>query len=140
MNAKFIALSLIIVSCLVTIGFISSKETSYILLDASYLADNKKEYTDSNLRVRGFVELGSISKKGRSTDFILSLHEKQVKVHFTGENLLPDAFKEGARVRVDGRLENNILVAERVEAKCASKYEAGYENQAELNYDNTKKV
>ena len=115
-----------IIGSLTTISIISSKENSYILLDANQVTENQNKYSDSNLRVRGFVELGSITKKGRTTDFTISLNNKYLKVHFTGENLLPDTFKEGARVRVDGRLKNGILIAERVEAKCASKYNADY--------------
>ncbi|MCZ8157827.1 MAG: cytochrome c maturation protein CcmE [Leptospira sp.] len=126
MNKKFIALLLVIGASLSGIAFFSSKETSFLLLDASELAASSAKYHDQNLRVRGFVKVGSLVREGKKARFTLELNDKSIPAFFTGETLLPDAFKEGARVRVDGRLERGVLVASHVEAKCASKYEAGY--------------
>jgi len=126
MNTKFIALLIIIGLSLGGIAYFSSKETSFLLLDASELAASSSQYTDQNLRVRGFVQVGSLVREGKKARFTLELNEKAIPVFFTGDTLLPDAFKEGARARVDGKLENGVLVASHVEAKCASKYEAGY--------------
>ncbi|GBF50627.1 cytochrome c-type biogenesis protein CcmE [Leptospira ryugenii] len=108
------------------IAYFSSKETSFLLLDASELAASANDYSDQNLRVRGFVKAGTLVREGKKARFVLELNERQIPVLFTGETLLPDAFKEGARARVDGRWDKGVLVASHVEAKCASKYEAGY--------------
>lgn len=97
-----------------------------MLLDASELAANPAKFEDDNLRVRGFVKVGSLLREGKKAKFELEFNEKTIQVHFTGATLLPDAFKEGARARVDGRWEAGVLVADHVEAKCASKYEADY--------------
>ncbi|TGM12226.1 cytochrome c maturation protein CcmE [Leptospira selangorensis] len=130
MNVKFTILASIIALSLGTIAFFSSKETSYTLLDASDLAANTTKYeADDLLRVRGFVKLGSLIREGKTAKFVLQLNEKEVPVFFTGATLLPDAFKEGARARVDGVWKNGVLVADKVEAKCASKYEAGYKEE-----------
>ncbi|TGN19045.1 cytochrome c maturation protein CcmE [Leptospira idonii] len=126
MNRKFITLLGLIAVSLFGIAFFSSKETSYLLLDASELAAHQANYSDQNLRVRGFVKAGSLVREGKKAKFHLELDNQSVPVYFTGATLLPDAFKEGARARVDGKLEKGILVASHVEAKCASKYEAGY--------------
>lgn len=126
MNPKFLALTLIIGLSLAGIAFFSAQETAYKLLDASELAANPKQYTDSNLRVRGFVKVGSLIREGKGARFELELDDRTVPIHFTGETLLPDAFKEGARARVDGQWKDGVLVANHVEAKCASKYEAEY--------------
>lgn len=132
MNVKFTLLASIIAVSLGTIAFFSSKETSYTLLDASDLAANPAKYEpDDLLRVRGFVKLGSLFREGKTAKFVLQLNEKEVPVFFTGATLLPDAFKEGTRARVDGVWKNGVLVADKVEAKCASKYEAGYKEEAE---------
>lgn len=97
-----------------------------MLLDASELAASSAKYADQNLRVRGFVKVGSLIREGKKARFTLEFNDKAIPVYFTGDTLLPDAFKEGARARVDGKFEKGILVASHVEAKCASKYEAGY--------------
>lgn len=121
-------LLILIASSLGAIAFFSSKETSYLLLDASVLAASPQEYSDENLRVRGFVKLGSLLREGKTAKFVLEHEGKEIPVFFNGETLLPDAFKEGAPARVDGKWEKGTLLATHVEAKCASKYEANYSN------------
>lgn len=129
MKIKFIILVFLISSSLISIAFFSSKETSFLLLDASELAEKVEKYQDENLRVRGLVKIGSVEREGREAKFKLELNNKTIPVHYNGRELLPDAFKEGVRVRVDGKLKNGVLVSDHVEAKCASKYEADYKNE-----------
>ncbi|EQA44213.1 cytochrome C-type biogenesis protein CcmE [Leptospira broomii serovar Hurstbridge str. 5399] len=130
MNVKFVILAGTIALSLGAIAFFSSKETSYILLDANELAAHPSNYdSDELLRVRGFVKPGTVIREGKTAKFVLQLNDKEVPVFFTGATLLPDAFKEGTRARVDGVWKNGVLVADRVEAKCASKYEAGYSDK-----------
>ena len=129
MKTKFILLILAIGLSLAAIAFFSSKETSFVLLDASELAVHPDKYDGDNLRVRGMVKIGSVTREGREAKVIIELNNKEVPVNFTGKELLPDAFKEGGRVRVDGKFKNRVLVGDHVEAKCASKYEAEYKNE-----------
>jgi cytochrome c-type biogenesis protein CcmE len=126
MNPKFLSLTLIIGLSLAGIAFFSAQETAYKLLDASELAADPVKFTGDNLRVRGFVKVGSLVREGKAARFDLELDDRTVPIYFTGETLLPDAFKEGARARVDGRWKDGVLVSNHVEAKCASKYEAEY--------------
>ncbi len=78
----------------------------------------------------GSVKEGSIEKKGIKARFILQEENKSLMVHFTGKTLLPDTFKEGSLASVDGffNIEENIFVADKVLAKCASRYESNYED------------
>ncbi len=126
MNLKFAFLATTIAVSLGGIAYFSAQESAYKLLDASELAANPSKYANSNLRVRGFVKPGSLVREGKGARFELELNDSVVPIHFTGETLLPDAFKEGARARVDGRMKDGVLIANHVEAKCASKYEAEY--------------
>jgi cytochrome c-type biogenesis protein CcmE len=129
MKYKFILLISLVAISLLSIAYFSSKETSFILLDTSELASSPDKYSGENLRVRGFVKIGTVEREGRKARFKIELNEKEVPVHYSGDTLLPDAFKEGARVRVDGKLKNGVLISDHVEAKCASKYEADYKNE-----------
>jgi cytochrome c-type biogenesis protein CcmE len=129
MKSKIFIPILLITFSLVAIAFFSSSETSFTLLDASELAVHPEKYDGDNLRVRGNVKIGSVVREGREARFVLELDNREIPVHFTGKNLLPDAFKEGVKARVDGKYKNGILVADHVEAKCASKYEADYKQE-----------
>lgn len=127
MKSKFLAISVILAASVLSIAYFSTKgEASFLLLDASELAVNPAKYSGENLRVRGNVKIGSVLREGREARFVLELNGKEVPVHFTGKSLLPDAFKDGVRARVDGHFKSGTLEADHVEAKCASKYEADY--------------
>ena len=48
-----------------------------------------------------------------------------MKVAYTGTEPLPDTFKDGAQALADGKLgEDHVFRAAKIQAKCASKYEA----------------
>jgi cytochrome c-type biogenesis protein CcmE len=50
---------------------------------------------------------------------------KKLPVSYVGRDPLPDTFKDGAQALVEGRVTpDGTFVAEQVQAKCASKYEA----------------
>jgi cytochrome c-type biogenesis protein CcmE len=84
------------------------------------------------LRVNGYVEQGSIVRDGSQVHFIL--HQTpgilqndpvQLAVVYAGIDPLPDTFKDNAQALADGRLgQDGVFHASKVQAKCASKYEA----------------
>lgn len=135
MQKKFIILISLITLSLASIAYLSSKESSYVLLDTSQLADSPDQYQKQNLRVRGFVKVGSLIREGNRARFQLEYKNKTVPVDYDGSTILPDAFKEGASVRVDGRWQNGKLMANHVEAKCASKYQAEYHKDGPVAYE-----
>ena len=85
------------------------------------------------LRVHGFVVGGSIAKNlgAGHVDFAIADAEpvETLPVRFLGIDV-PDLFRDGAEVVVEGRFEGQIFLAERVMAKCPSKYEAETETEA----------
>ena len=49
----------------------------------------------------------------------------RLKVAYTGSEPLPDTFKDGAQALADGKLDRDqVFHAAKIQAKCASKYEA----------------
>ena len=78
-----------------------------------------------NLRVGGDVETGSIQRVGGQVVFILTQDNKRIKVAYTGHDPLPDTFRDGAQALADGTMNRDgVFRAAKVQAKCASKYEA----------------
>ncbi len=107
----------------------SKKTSSIMLADASLVVDKPAQYQEHELRVRGFVKPGTILRYGDKADFVMTLDGRELKVHFDGSTQLPDTFTDAAPVRADGRLSPDtagLLVSNKVEAKCASKYDADY--------------
>ena len=131
-NIKF---GLIIVVILGTLGWLAAgginQTASYYkeIAELNKLAPSEK--VDKRLRVGGDVELNSISREGRDVHFVLVQEKDGVKnrlnVVYSGIDPLPDTFKDNApcQALVDGKLgSDNVFHATKLQAKCASKYEA----------------
>jgi cytochrome c-type biogenesis protein CcmE len=77
------------------------------------------------MRVGGTVETGTIRRLSGRTDFVLEGEGKTLPVSYIGSDPLPDTFVDRSQALVEGRLgPEGRFVAEVVQAKCASKYEA----------------
>jgi cytochrome c-type biogenesis protein CcmE len=71
------------------------------------------------------VAAGSIRRSGNQVQFVLSQDNQRLKVAYTCTDALPDTFKDGAQALADGALgSDGVFRAGRIQAKCASKYEA----------------
>ena len=80
---------------------------------------------EKRLRVGGDVEPNSIVRQGREVRFTLQQDRLRLPVVYSGIDPLPDTFKDGAQALADGKLgADGVFRATKVEAKCASKYEA----------------
>lgn len=128
MKLKFIAIISVILCSMAALFFLTGeKKAAIVLADADAVATNLVSFQEKEIRVRGFVKPGSVLRYGDKADFIITLSGKEVPVHFDGSTQLPDTFSDGAPVRADGTLDaSNRLVSNKVEAKCASKYETDY--------------
>ncbi len=84
------------------------------------------------LRVDGYVVPGSIVRTGAAVSFVIhqdpgkrDADGMRLKVVYNGVDPLPDTFKDDAQALADGRLgADGVFVANKIQAKCASKYEA----------------
>jgi len=71
------------------------------------------------------VRPGSIARFTGRVDFVIEGEGKALRVSYVGSDPLPDTFVDGSQALVEGRLTNNgTFAADKVQAKCASKYEA----------------
>jgi cytochrome c-type biogenesis protein CcmE len=85
----------------------------------------KNKALDRRLRVAGDVEPGSIVRNPDRVEFVLLQENQKLKVVYTGRDPLPDTFKDKAQCLADGRLgRDGVFEAKKIQAKCASKYEA----------------
>ena len=84
------------------------------------------------IRVGGDVKDGSIQHYSGRIDFVLVEQGKTMPVSYVGTDPLPDTFKDGAQCLVEGKVQpDGRFVAETIQAKCASKYEAAPGGQAQ---------
>ena len=80
----------------------------------------KEAPTARTFRVGGLVEEGSVKIAGTSVQFVITDGAQKVPVRYTG--ILPDLFKEGKGVVVQGQLQDGVFVAREVLAKHDENY------------------
>jgi len=80
---------------------------------------------EKRLRVAGDIAPNSIIRAGKDVKFTLAQDHLNLVVVYNGTEPLPDTFKDGAQAVADGKLgSDGVFHATKIQAKCASKYEA----------------
>jgi cytochrome c-type biogenesis protein CcmE len=124
-RSKFLVGSAIIVVTLVSLAYVGFTQSKTYYHTISELSGLNGSTLHQRMRVSGNVRDGSISHVPGGVDFVLTEQGKDLAVSYVGRDPLPDTFKDGAQALVEGKLRSdNRFVAEQVQAKCASKYEA----------------
>jgi cytochrome c-type biogenesis protein CcmE len=122
---KFGILMAIIVGSLVWLAVGGVKDTKSYYKTIPELEKLDKSAQADRLRVGGDVKPGSIVKSSAGVSFVLHQGGTTLKVVYTGSDPLPDTFRDNAQALAEGRLgEDGVFKANKVQAKCASKYEA----------------
>ena len=124
-RAKFgVGIGVIIVSLafLAWMGYGESKTYYHTIAEYQQLHGSERNH---RMRLAGTVAPGSIRHATGRTDFVLEEEGKTLSVSYIGSDPLPDTFIDKSQAHVEGRPgSNGQFVAEHVQAKCASKYEA----------------
>ncbi|MGH9863349.1 MAG: cytochrome c maturation protein CcmE [Candidatus Acidiferrales bacterium] len=124
-KTKFVIGSLIIVGVLAWLGISGYQESkSYYVTLPELRAQGEEAYT-RRLRVAGDVLPGSIRRQEGKVLFAIHQGSDQLPVTYVGRDPVPDTLVDNAQAIVTGHYgRDNVFVAEQVQAKCASKYEA----------------
>jgi cytochrome c-type biogenesis protein CcmE len=124
-RTKFLVGSGIIVvtlCMLAYVGFTQSKTYYHTIAEVGTLQPSALH---QRMRISGNVRSGSIAHRDGRVDFVLEEENKTLPVSYIGRDPLPDTFKDGAQALVEGQIKpDGSFVAEQVQAKCASKYQA----------------
>ncbi len=118
----------IVVGAVVWLAATGFDESKAYFKTVPELAAMGKEAHGKRIKVAGDVKVGTLVRTPHLTTFELELEGATRKVAYIGKAVLPDTFKEGAKVVADGRLrDDGVFEAKQIQAKCASKYEStGY--------------
>ncbi len=124
-NLKFGLLAAIILG---TLGWLAAggvEQTATYYKELAELKQMGSESFDKRLRVGGDIKANSIVREGDKVHFTLIQNDLTLNVVYTGSDPLPDTFKDGSQALADGKLAaDGTFHATKVQAKCASKYEA----------------
>jgi cytochrome c-type biogenesis protein CcmE len=124
-HTKFgVGIGIIVVSLgfLAWLGYGESKTYYHTIAELPTLNGTARAH---RIRVGGTVEPGTIKRLSGRVNFVLAGEGKLLPVSYVGSEPLPDTFVDKSQALVEGSLGNDgSFVAEHVQAKCASKYEA----------------
>ena len=116
-----VGIILIVFSWQAIVGF-QENQTYYITVQELVKGP---EY-EKRLRVGGIVMPGSILRESGSLTFRLSQEEDSIPVVYVGMETPPDTFVGGSEGIIEGRYaDDGVFHAEKIQARCTSKYEAG---------------
>jgi cytochrome c-type biogenesis protein CcmE len=137
---KGVQIAIAALTVFVALGFMmSSSEGAFqYFATVSELSASDVRHEDG-LRVHGYVIDGSIAKDMASGHVAFAIHDKNpqqasaaatptaggslpLKVRYDGIDV-PDLFRDGAEVVVEGGFAGDVFVARKIMAKCPSKYE-----------------
>jgi cytochrome c-type biogenesis protein CcmE len=122
---KFAGLITVIVGTLAWLAVGGIKDTQTYYKTVSELQSMSPEAKTKRLRVAGDVAPGTIVRRGREVEFVLTQADQNLRVVYNGSDPLPDTFRDRAQAVADGKLgDDGVFRANRIQAKCASKYEA----------------
>jgi len=121
---KFVLGSVAIVLTLSYLGFSGFKASmSYYQTVPELYASGDAAY-GRRLRVEGDVVPGSIIREGQVVNFVIGPEKQTLKVKYVGTDPLPDTFRNYAQAVVEGTYNRDgVFTANKLQAKCASKYE-----------------
>ena len=122
---KFAILIAVIIAALVWLASAGVGETKTYYKTIAEVGEMGDRAFAERLRVAGDVQNGSTQHAHGQVNFTLTQEKRQLKVDYTGADPLPDTFRDGAQALADGRMgRDGVFHASKIQAKCASKYEA----------------
>jgi cytochrome c-type biogenesis protein CcmE len=125
---KFAALIVIVIGTLAWLAASGMSGSQTYYKSISEMRQMGGQAYGKRLRVGGDVAAGSIRRVGKETHFVLkdvTQDKLTLTVAYTGSEPLPDTLRDGAQALADGKLDHDgVFRAAKVQAKCASKYEA----------------
>jgi cytochrome c-type biogenesis protein CcmE len=122
---KFAALIVIVVGTLIWLATAGIKDNQTYYKTVAELGQMGDQAYSKRLRVGGNISKGSIVRNGNTVEFVLVQEKLNLRVAYDGSDPLPDTFRDGAQALADGKMgHDGVFHANKVQAKCASKYEA----------------
>jgi cytochrome c-type biogenesis protein CcmE len=122
---KFAALIAIVVGTLLWLATAGIKDNQTYYKTVAELGQLGDQAYSKRFRVGGDIGAGSIVRTGNVVEFTLVQEKLNLRVAYDGADPLPDTFRDGAQALADGKMgRDGVFHASKVQAKCASKYEA----------------
>jgi len=106
------------------LGYSGARSSMAYYLTVGELLDRSGSVRDADIRLGGKVVADGLAwdQVSGNLTFLVTDGTRTLPVRYRG--VVPDAFKPGADVVVEGRYDGTAFMAQRLFAKCPSKFEA----------------
>jgi cytochrome c-type biogenesis protein CcmE len=122
-NRKILVAVVVFVLAGAYLAYSGARSSMAYYLTVGELLDRTATVGRSDIRLSGIVQDGTIARDpvAGTLAFQVTDGTRDLPVHYRG--VVPDAFKDGAQVVVEGRFDGRTFIAARLFAKCPSKFE-----------------
>lgn len=120
---RFVMLTLVVMCIIGYLIFSGMQDTMGYYLTVSELIEQSPQLTQEKVRVSGKVDEGSVNwdPAGQTLEFAIIDEDITLSVEYHG--VVPDSFKQGQKVIIEGIYDNGTFLASDLMTTCASKYE-----------------
>lgn len=127
---KFVLGTLIILGAVLALAITGMEESKAYYQTVPELKAMGVKAEGRRVRVAGDVVVGSIERHAEGVvSFVIDYEGESLPVRYVGRGPLPDTLVDRAQAVAEGTLlQDGTFEATLVQAKCASKYEAAYED------------
>jgi cytochrome c-type biogenesis protein CcmE len=118
----------IVLGAIAFLGYRGFQQSATYYMKVSEFTAKANAYSDKTIRINGIVATGSWQSDPKTFTHKFTLTEAEqsqslVSLPVVYQGTVPDAFKEGADVVVEGKYSNGTFWASNILTKCPSKYE-----------------
>ena len=137
-RSKITIASLILASAMIFLAIVGVRDTSMRRLTPDVLLAETKAVDNKAIQVDGLILEGSSKWDAAKFELTFAIRDREgkAKVDVIYASLKPDNFKDGGPVSVEGNYSaaQNLIVATKLQTKCASKYEAAENVTGQADY------
>jgi cytochrome c-type biogenesis protein CcmE len=117
----------IVVAAMAYFGFAGFQEGKAYYKTIDELKAMGDDAYGKRIKVAGLVSEGTVHRQGKDLVFRLQQNDLVLACVYTGSAPVPDTFKDGVEAVCEGKYRaDGTFEADKIQAKCASKYQAKY--------------
>jgi cytochrome c-type biogenesis protein CcmE len=126
-NARVLVGVAVVIAAMVYFGVAGFQEGKAYYKTIEELSAMGDEAYGKRIKVAGVVTEGTVHRIGKDLYFRLQQNDLALPCVYTGSAPVPDTFKDGVEAVCEGKYRaDGTFEANKIQAKCASKYQAKY--------------
>ena len=127
MNLRIVFGVVIVITAIVYFGISGFQEGKAYYKTIEELDAMGADAYGKRIKVAGIVTDGTVVRRADGVHFRLEQNELNLTCVYTGSSPVPDTFKGGVEAVCEGSYrEDGTFETEKIQAKCASKYQSEY--------------